>query len=736
MQSYSGAAGLRGLLACKYRFASAFALCALAASAAAAQFELVTPANSQAFGTAVATLPNGNIVVTDPYWNTSFGAVYLYDSSGNLISTLSGSAGDYVGLGGIVVLANGNFVVSSPDWAGTKGAATWIDGTAGLNATVSAANSLVGASADDHVSSNGIIALSNGNYVVASPHVDTPAMDGGAVTWCSGTTGKTNDNQGIVSAVNSLIGATQNDLVGLFAIVALNNGNYVVVSNASVGEMYSIGAVTWNNGADGHTSDATTAVSASNSLVGAADADQVGGGGVTALNNGNYVVSSPSMSIGGKSSAGAATWVDGISGQTLDLTHVPSTANSLVGSAVNDKVGSHGVTALANGNYAVASPNWSGDRGAASWGNGAAGTSGLVSATNSLVGATAGDQIGSTVTALSNGNYVVASFNASIGATNTGAATWVNGTNGATKNSVNAVSAANSLIGQASDFVGQFGVTALKNGNYVVISANASVGASQTGAVTFGDGSSGTVGLLSAANSLIGAAFDGVGYGGVTALSNGNYVVDSFLASAGASGNAGAATWVNGSTGQTSDAVNVVSAANSIVGAAAGDQVGWGNGGTRGVLALSNGNYVVMSPRASFGAQWTGAVTFGNGLTGFAGTLSPQNSIVGSLANDAVGQAYSGLSAFSFSDGNYAVISGSWNGIATGAGAVTLGSGTFRTKGPLAPYDSVLAGAENGGSGLVLSYDATRHQLVVGRPAENLVSLFTPDQVFADGNDG
>ncbi len=34
---------------------------------------------------------------------------------------------------------------------------------------------------------------------------------------------------------------------------------------------------------------------------------------------------------------------------------------------------------------------------------------------------------------------------------------------------------------------------------------------------------------------------------------------------------------------------------------------------------------------------------------------------------------------------------------------------------------------------LSFSYDAAHKQLVVGRPAENIVSLFTPDQVFSDG---
>jgi len=33
--------------------------------------------------------------------------------------------------------------------------------------------------------------------------------------------------------------------------------------------------------------------------------------------------------------------------------------------------------------------------------------------------------------------------------------------------------------------------------------------------------------------------------------------------------------------------------------------------------------------------------------------------------------------------------------------------------------------------GNVASYDATRHRLGVGRPAENIVSLFTMDQIFA-----
>jgi len=44
------------------------------------------------------------------------------------------------------------------------------------------------------------------------------------------------------------------------------------------------------------------------------------------------------------------------------------------------------VTALSNGNYVVESPYWNGQRGAATWGDGSAGVTGPVDATNSLVG--------------------------------------------------------------------------------------------------------------------------------------------------------------------------------------------------------------------------------------------------------------------------------------------------------------------------------------------------------------
>ena len=115
---------------------------------------------------------------------------------------------------------------------------------------------------------------------------------------------------------------------------------------------------------------------------------------MTALTNGNYVVSSPYWDNGAVADAGAVTWGSGTTG----VSGVVSSANSLVGSTANDKVGYGGVTALSNGNYVVMSRYWDNgaatDAGAATWGSGTSGVSGVVSSANSLVGSTAGDQLG------------------------------------------------------------------------------------------------------------------------------------------------------------------------------------------------------------------------------------------------------------------------------------------------------------------------------------------------------
>ena len=71
--------------------------------------------------------------------------------------------------------------------------------------------------------------------------------------------------------------------------------------------------------------------------------------------------------------------------------------------SVGSGYGDSGVTALSNGNYVVSSPNWTNgaaaSAGAVTWGSGTAGVSGPVSASNSLVGSTANDSVGAASTA-------------------------------------------------------------------------------------------------------------------------------------------------------------------------------------------------------------------------------------------------------------------------------------------------------------------------------------------------
>src|SRR5262249_52827396 len=194
------------------------------------------PASGNQFAATVVALSTGNVVITSPYddaGGVDAGAVYLFNgATGALISTLLGStAGDQVGSGGVRALTSGNYVVASPVWdngaATNAGAGTWGNGTTGVGGGVSVANSLVGATAYDLVGSDGVTALSNGNYVVASRFWDNgAAFNAGAVTWGSGTTGVS----GAVSVANSLVGSTAADVVGSAGVTALTNGNYVIRS--------------------------------------------------------------------------------------------------------------------------------------------------------------------------------------------------------------------------------------------------------------------------------------------------------------------------------------------------------------------------------------------------------------------------------------------------------------------------------------------------------------------------
>ncbi len=704
----------------------------------------------------ITQLSSGNYVVDSLNWNGNRGAVtWVKGSTGALSdgqageavsfsnSLVGSAAGDQVGSGGIAQLTNGsssgNYVVLSPLWTSSTGAVTWVNGSNGqltdttFGGQVSYINSLVGSTAGDMVGSSGIIQLSssaNGNYVVFSPLWTSST---GAVTWGSGTMGVS----GTVSATNSLVGSATNDQVGSGGVTILNNGNYVVRSYYWNGDR---GAVTWGNGLGGTVGQ----VSASNSLLGSAINDEVGWGGITQLNNSNYVVISSSWN----NSTGAVTWGNGLGGTVGQV----SASNSLLGSAINDEVGSGGITLLSSGNYVVRSQYWGSGgtlanaKGAVTWGNGLGGTIGQVSASNSLVGLFAGDQVGSGyISTLFNGNYVV--VNQYWGG-NTGAVTWVNGSTGIFSDGSTGgiVSSSNSITGNIGGIaVGSGGITELYTyayDNFVVKSPSWTNNGSfsNEGAVTWINGSTGklsdgvsTGGIVSNSNSLVGSsANDQVGNGGITQLyygtASGNYVVESYNWN----GHRGASTWVNGSNGHLSDGLagQAVSAANSLVGSTAGDYVGTyaGDGQYTAITQLYSGNYVVES------LNWNGnrgAVTWVNGSNGQlsdatnGGAVSATNSLVGSTANDHVGSmhpsSYYVPDIIQLYDTNYdyVVASQYWNG---GYGAVTWSNGLGGTVGVVGALNSLVGSTTSDAFGsyvVQLNYGSNTGSVYVGSSTAN-----------------
>ena len=707
---------------------------------------VVTPANSL-FGTAtddslgwidnygqilggVVVFDNSSYAVLSPAWDNgsivNAGAVTLLNgnspttgfiSSGN--SLVGSSPDDRVGSDGIFILDNNHFIVGSFHWDnGTivdAGAITWCNGIS-LTGQLSSANSLVGTATGDFYDSNNVASqipidlritkLANGNFVILTAYWDNLVAgisNAGAVTWGSNTLGLS----GVISRDNSLTGSMDYEQE-IASVVALTNGNYVVVTPIWHS---GTGAVTWGNGTTG----VTGIIDTTNSLVGSSEyTDQVGDGGVVALSNGNYVVNSPHWTREDGPYVGAVTWGNGTTGTTGKVTP----ANSLTGTTSLDFERCT-VTPLSNGNYVVSTPRWdygnTVDAGAITWGNGNTGITGEITSSRSLIEIFTNPDFGFQVTPLPNGNYVVCNPFWDNGPINeAGAVTWANGTTGI----AGFVDSTNSLVGShGSDWVGvgvglgYSYVTVLNNGNYVISSPNwknyLNNGVAQdAGAATWANGMTGITGPVNSNNSLVGTTTgDRVSFG-VKALTNGNYVVESRLENIAASQSFGAVTWGNGNSGVT----GFVTSSNSLVGGPGLDVVG-------GVQPLDNGNYLVGSHIFSGGpGTGKGSITWGNGMTGTAGIVSSDNSLVGSSPGDDVGeQVWS-------SNDHYVIQSSRYdNGNITDAGAVTLASAASGIAGVITSCNSIVGQIPNNGWNLKFAYSDLYGYLICGEAAHNVV---------------
>ncbi|WP_445369222.1 YDG domain-containing protein [Methylomonas sp. BW4-1] len=705
------------------------------------------------FGTTSTTDYLGNPLNNIPTeTSTNNGGISGVIGSGN--SLVGSHAGDQVGSGGVTNLGQDpGYVVLSPLWNSSAGAVTFWDATATKTGTLGSANSLVGSTANDHVGGGGIL-LKSGYYLVLSPDWDNGgATDAGAVTWGSKTSGVS----GAVGAGNSLVGSTANDGVGSDAdnVIDVGVADYVVLTPTwDNGGNADAGAASWGSFGSG----VSGAISSSNSLIGSHANDRVGSGGVVATYNGvdtadswSYTYYYSVISPHWDSDRGAVT----MGAEASGIQGTVSSGNSLVGDTAGDQVGSGGVkagqytTLTYNGSswsgtrtayYLVASPNWSDggntNVGAVTKTAAATGITGSISSANSLIGGSAGDQIGSGgVTLLpydwTTGSgvgqkqyhldyYSIASPYWDNGATaDAGAVTWgsVTTTAGAASPLTGNASAANSLVGtHANDRVGSGGVVALPaeynnatRVGYVVISPNWGNGTdTQLGAVTWGSRLTGVLGAVSGSNSLIGGTSgDQIGSGGVTVLTNGydpinsvwsyNYLVLSPHWHSGANADAGAVTWVAEKTGFAygeSSKGAVVGIGNSLVGSQAGDQVG-----SDGIIDLGV-SYLVGSRHWHNGsAADAGALSWARASIGVAGAVSASNSLIGSYSNQDVGLNQVRLTVnYNTYYYDYLVMDTDWrNGALANAGAVTYGDAFYGIFGEVSDANSVVGTTANSG---------------------------------------
>jgi hypothetical protein len=549
-------------------------------------------------GLRVTELADSDYVVQSFYWhdanNIAVGAATLCSGTGGCTGTITpdnslvGSQdSDAVG-SNVIALEDGNYVVNSPNWnngnVNEAGAVTWCNGDSQCVGIVSSDNSLVGGTANDHVGSKGVFPLSNGNYAVSSPSWSNDSvLTIGAVTWCSGNGGC----KGLVVDNPSLEGSLHGDQVGSNGIITLDNGNYVVKSAywRKDGKLVGTGAVTFCDGLTG----CSGKVSQLNSLIDTnlcTKSCQVGMD-VIPLADGNFVVSSPYWN-GSAIEAGAVTWCDGVIGCSGSV----SVENSLVGSHYLDHVGDD-VYGLPGGRYVVSSPYWANGTiqyaGAVTFCGNPSNCTGPISSENSLVGEHTYDNIGSYLSVLKNGNYVTSSWGwDNSTAINVGQITWCSGLTGC----IGTVLSNHSLIGeQSNSAVGGDPIVALDNGNYVAASYFwQNDGISGAGAATWCEGDTGCDGILSPENSLVGSQTDDHVGNIIHQFGNGNYIMIHNTWSNGGIEKSGAVTM---GAGNAPVPLGIVSSDNSVLGMVPDG----GNSLNAIVFDETNGQLVVGKPK-------------------------------------------------------------------------------------------------------------------------------------------
>jgi hypothetical protein len=385
---------------------------------------------------------------------------------------------------------------------------------------------------------------------------------------------------------------------------------------------------------------------------------------VAVLANGNIVVTDPDFSADGMEGRGAVYLYDG---DSLAL------ISRLLGASPGAHLGASTPLVLPNGSFVIRGlMNWS--TMAFTWVNGSTGLSGVVSAQNSLTHA-APPGISVETILLPSGNLLYAAGSDLDGQ---GSVTWIDGDTG----QAGVVSPANSLIGNKAPQVG-----VLANGHAVASWPDWDQG---RGAVSWLSGDVPTVGTVSNANAIVGShAFDHLRVLAVHPA-DGGYFVGSTEWDNGDIVDAGAVRYVPGDGPQS----GILAPANALVGSQAEDKVG---GRLR---FLESGTVLVMSPTwHNAGAANAGAITWGGGRQ-VVGAVSALNSMVGSTAEERLGEPYLDTNSgwhepvAPVGNGSYVVVAPRWdNGPAADAGAVRWASAASPAVGPLTPSNALVGSA-------------------------------------------
>lgn len=459
------------------------------------------------------------------------------------------------------------------------------------------------------LSLSGLVRLANGNFAILSQIASIGFTNSGSVIVIDGQTGNT---------LGTVSGPSNNSYFGRDKIF-LDNGNIVVYnsSNSNNGKS-SNGIVNLISGTTG---------SSIAQFYGSASQLRISNGGVYKVANNRFIISSY---FDGPEYEGRLTLVDGGTGAVVrTYTSDPE-----------DMFGEFGLHLLENGNVVVPAP----------LGVAGTGSYALFDSELNLIARNFGIDPGYTsaggIRGLSNGNFVVSSPNEAVGGrNNAGTVALVNGTTGAVISTlagdheedhlglggysaadvvrnnptglfrlrdshqlsggtiavdlgglVNSTQGQNKVIDSRNTAFGR-GLTALTNGNYVVVSVSDDLsGVSNAGSVKLMNGSTGAV-----IASFYGTVEnDHLGSGLVTALANGNFIFGSPHEDVGGMVNAGTLRVVNGSTGQLIETIS---------GTAANDSVGNGD-----EAVFSNGSVAVGSEsEAVSGVANSGRVRLING---------------------------------------------------------------------------------------------------------------------------